>query len=138
MPTVPELIVERARDAGLRHFFGLPSSGVLLPLLDAGRRMGVEIVSSAHHSPGLTPAAALIGLARGISLCGEAVSFEDLAVTLHAGVEGDPGGGVASCLVDADRAPGNADGHGQGEIEVGPLTAGAREPECDVGCNHVA
>ena len=41
MPTVPETIIERAHEEGLRHFFGLPSSGVLLHLLDAGRQNGV-------------------------------------------------------------------------------------------------
>ena len=57
MPTVPEAIIDRARAEGLRHFFGLPSSGVLLHLLDAGRRQGVEFVASAHESSGVISAA---------------------------------------------------------------------------------
>ena len=57
MPTVPELLIERAWQEGIRHFFGLPSSGVLLHLLDAGRRRGVEFVSTAHESAGVIAAA---------------------------------------------------------------------------------
>ena len=56
MPTVPEAIIDRARAEGLRHFFGLPSSGVLLHLLDVGRRQGVEFVASAHESSGVISA----------------------------------------------------------------------------------
>ena len=56
MPTVPELVIDRARKEGINHFFGLPSSGVLLHLLEAGRQQGVEFVSTAHESSGVIAA----------------------------------------------------------------------------------
>lgn len=57
MPNVPDVIMDRAHAEGLRHFFGLPSSGVLLHLLDAGRRKGVDFVASASESSGVISAA---------------------------------------------------------------------------------
>ena len=56
MPTVPEAIIDRARAEGLSHFFGLPSSGVLLQLLEAGRQQGVDFVASVHESSGVISA----------------------------------------------------------------------------------
>lgn len=57
MTTVPELLIDRAWDEGVRHFFGLPSSGVLLHVLEAGRRRGVDFISTAHESSGVIAAA---------------------------------------------------------------------------------
>ena len=57
MPSVPDVIMDHAHAEGLRHFFGLPSSGVLLHLLDSGRRKGVEFVASASESSGAISAA---------------------------------------------------------------------------------
>jgi len=57
MPTVPELIIDHAKAEGLNHFFGLPSSGVLLHMMDAGRRKGVDFVATAHESSGAIAAA---------------------------------------------------------------------------------
>ena len=57
MTTVPEILVDRAWEEGVRHFFGLPSSGVLLHVLEAGRRRGVEFVSTAHESSAVIAAA---------------------------------------------------------------------------------
>ena len=57
MTTVPEVLIDRAWEEGIRHFFGLPSSGVLLHVLEAGRRRGVEFVSTAHESSAVIAAA---------------------------------------------------------------------------------
>ena len=50
MMTVAELIIADAHARGLRHFFGLPGGGFPLDLLDAGRRFGVDFVSTSHES----------------------------------------------------------------------------------------
>ena len=57
MPTVPELVIEYVKAKGINHFFGLPSSGVLLHLLEAGRQRDVEFVSTANESSGVIAAA---------------------------------------------------------------------------------
>ena len=45
-----ELITADIAERGARHFFGLPGSGSLMDIMDAGRRMGVEFVTVAHES----------------------------------------------------------------------------------------
>ena len=45
-----ERIISEAKERGLQHFFGLPSGGALLDLIEAGRRAGVEFISVAHES----------------------------------------------------------------------------------------
>ena len=48
--TVAELIIADAHARGLRHFFGLPGGGFPLDIMDAGRRFGVDFVSTSHES----------------------------------------------------------------------------------------
>ena len=93
MPTVPEILIERAKAEGLGHFFGLPSSGVLLDLLEAGRRCGVNFVSSAHESSGAI-SAAYYGYFKGCP---------GLAI----GIQGPGAGNMASGAVNAqyERKP---------------------------------
>ena len=93
MPTVPEILIERAQAEGLGHFFGLPSSGVLLELLEAGRRCGVDFVSSAHESSGAI-SAANYGYFKGCA---------GLAI----GIQGPGAGNMASGAVNAqyERKP---------------------------------
>ena len=93
MHTVPEILIERAQAEGLGHFFGLPSSGVLLELLEAGRRCGVDFVSSAHESSGAI-SAAYYGYFKGCA---------GLAI----GIQGPGAGNMASGAVNAqyERKP---------------------------------
>ena len=87
MHTVPEILIERAQAEGLGHFFGLPSSGVLLELLEAGRRCGVDFVSSAHEWSGAI-SAAYYGYFKGCA---------GLAI----GIQGPGAGNMASGAVNA-------------------------------------
>jgi|GEM_PF-901661 len=48
--TPTELMIAEARERGLRHFFGLPGGGLTLEMVDAGRRLGLELVTVAHES----------------------------------------------------------------------------------------
>ena len=55
--TVSELIVEEAVGRGLRHYFGLPGSGDLMDIMEAGRTRGLNFVSTAHESTAAIAAA---------------------------------------------------------------------------------
>ena len=55
--TVSELIVEEAASRGLKHIFGLPGSGDLMDIMEAGRVRGVDLVSVAHESTAAVAAA---------------------------------------------------------------------------------
>ena len=93
MTTVPELLIDRAWGEGIRHFFGLPSSGVLLHVLEAGRRRGVDFISTAHESSGVI-AAAYNGYFSG-------------SAGLAIGIQGPGAGNMASGAVNAqfERKP---------------------------------
>ena len=54
---VPELIARFARAQGLEHFFGLPGSGLLMDLMEEGRKAGLRFVSVAHESSAAVAAA---------------------------------------------------------------------------------
>lgn len=83
-----ELIAADARERGLRHFFGIPSGGASLDVVDAGGRMGVDFVSVAHESTAAI-AAGYYGLARntaGLALAIKGVGAGNLvggAVNAH-------------------------------------------------------
>lgn len=62
--TIPEALIEAAWRRGARHCFGVPGSGALMDLIDAGRRRGVEFVSTANEASA-TIAAAYYGHLRG-------------------------------------------------------------------------
>ena len=62
--TIPEAIIEAAWNRGVRHCFGVPGSGALMDLIDAGRRRGVEFVSTANEASAAI-AAAYYGHLRG-------------------------------------------------------------------------
>ena len=62
--TIPEALIEAAWRRGARHCFGVPGSGALMDLIDAGRRRGVEFVSTANEASAAI-AAAYYGHLRG-------------------------------------------------------------------------
>ena len=62
--TIPEALIEAAWKRGARHCFGVPGSGALMDLIDAGRRRGVEFVSTANEASAAI-AAAYYGHLRG-------------------------------------------------------------------------
>ena len=62
--TIPEALIEAAWMRGARHCFGVPGSGALMDLIDAGRRRGVEFVSTANEASAAI-AAAYYGHLRG-------------------------------------------------------------------------
>ena len=75
-----ELIIAEAHDRGLRHFFGLPGGGSPLDMMEAGRRFGVDFVSTAHESTAGI-AAAYYGLMRetaGLALAVKGVGAANL------------------------------------------------------------
>lgn len=76
-----ELIIAEAHDRGLRHFFGLPGGGSPLDMMEAGRRYGVNFVSTAHESTAGI-AAACYGLMKetaGLALAVKGVGAANLA-----------------------------------------------------------
>ncbi len=76
-----ELIIAEAHDRGLRHFFGLPGGGSPLDMMEAGRRYGVDFVSTAHESTAGI-AAACYGLMKetaGLALAVKGVGAANLA-----------------------------------------------------------
>lgn len=93
--TIAEHIVTEAREQGLQHMFGLPG-GVLVDLIEAGHRAGLQFVPVAHESSGaimagyyglLRNSAGLALAVRGVgagNLTGGAVnaSFERVPVVL--------------------------------------------------------
>ena len=54
---VCELIVEEAKSRRLDHYFGIPGSGDLMEIMEAGRRRGLDFVSVAHESTAAIAAA---------------------------------------------------------------------------------
>ena len=62
--TIAEMIIDKAKSIGLSHYFGLPGSGALMDIMEAGRKAGVEFVSVAHESSAAI-AAAYYGHMRG-------------------------------------------------------------------------
>ena len=62
--TIPEALIEATWRRGARHCFGVPGSGALMDLIDAGRRRGVEFVSTANEASAAI-AAAYYGHLRG-------------------------------------------------------------------------
>ena len=62
--TIAEMIVDKAKSVGLSHYFGLPGSGALMDIMEAGRKAGVEFVTVAHESSAAI-AAAYYGHMRG-------------------------------------------------------------------------
>ncbi len=76
-----ELIIAEARERGLRHFFGLPGGGSPLDMMEAGRRYGVDFISTAHESTAGI-AAAYYGLMKqtaGLALSVKGVGAANLA-----------------------------------------------------------
>ena len=55
--TIPEQLIEAAAARGLRHIFGVPGSGALMDLIDAGRRHDIEFVSTANEASAAISAA---------------------------------------------------------------------------------
>ena len=76
-----ELIIAEAHDRGIRHFFGLPGGGSPLDMMEAGRRFGVDFVSTAHESTAGI-AAAYYGMMKetaGLALAVKGVGAANLA-----------------------------------------------------------
>lgn len=55
--TVAERVADRARQEGLPLYFGLPGSGVLMDLMDAGRHVELDLVMMGHESSAAITAA---------------------------------------------------------------------------------
>lgn len=45
-----ELLISKARERGLRHFFGIPGGGIPLNLLANGQKQGVDFINVSHES----------------------------------------------------------------------------------------
>lgn len=115
--TVAERIADRARQEGLDRYFGLPGSGALMDLMDAGRRAGLDLVLTGHESSAAITAAYYgylrggAGLAIGIkgpgagNLAGGAVNafFERMPVVCLC--ERTPDGGRADIAQRCDQEP---------------------------------
>jgi len=87
------MIVEEARERGLRHFFGLPGGGSPLDMMDAGQRRGLEFVTVAHESSAAITASAYGAMAQ--------------TAGLAVGIKGVGAGNLAAGAVNAyfERAP---------------------------------
>ena len=55
--TIAERIADRARQEGLEIYFGLPGSGALMDLMEAGRHVGLDLVLMGHESSAAITAA---------------------------------------------------------------------------------
>ena len=55
--TIAERIADRARQEGLEFYFGLPGSGALMDLMEAGRHVGLDLVLMGHESSAAITAA---------------------------------------------------------------------------------
>ena len=55
--TIAQRIANRARQEGLALYFGLPGSGALMDLMDAGRQVGLDLVLMGHESSAAITAA---------------------------------------------------------------------------------
>ena len=55
--TIAERIADRARQEGLELYFGLPGSGALMDLMEAGRHVGLDLVLMGHESSAAITAA---------------------------------------------------------------------------------
>ena len=54
---IAERIADRARQEGLEFYFGLPGSGALMDLMEAGRHAGLDLVLMGHESSAAITAA---------------------------------------------------------------------------------
>ena len=55
--TIPQAIIEFAHRKGLQYFFGIPGSGPVMDMMEAGRRRGVAFLSMANEASAAISAA---------------------------------------------------------------------------------
>ena len=91
--TIAERIADRARQEGLELYFGLPGSGALMDLMEAGRHVGLDLVLMGHESSAAITAA-YYGYLRG-------------GAGLAIGIKGAGAGNLAAGAVNAffERMP---------------------------------
>lgn len=66
--TTAQRIADRARQEGLEFYFGLPGSGALMDLMEAGRHIGLDLVLMGHESSAAITAAYYGYLRGGVGL----------------------------------------------------------------------